>query len=352
MDSLKSVGLSYVSIGGGDDYKMKALSITQPGKSAIIEQAVPTPKGRELLIRVANCGVCGTDVHIFRGEYIGNYPIVPGHEFAGTIEAVGPDVTSHKVGDRVAVEPNLSCGRCEACLNNRQNFCLNWQAVGVTLSGGMAEFVIAPEVAAFNIGTLDFEIAAFVEPLSCVLHGINKLNLEPGSRVAVLGAGPIGMQLIRTLRALGAGQITVADRNRDRLAFAEKDGFYKVVGDVEELRSDHYDIVVEATGVPALVPVALKAARYGGEVLLFGVSPQGKTVIIEPFGLFRKGLTVFGSYTSVRNSFQAIRLLECGRVRVDDLVSHRLPLSEFERGVSLLEAGKDSVMKVMMVPEL
>lgn len=312
---------------------------------------MPEPKGRELLIRVATCGVCGTDVHIFRGEYLGTYPIVPGHEFSGVVEAVGPEVRSLAPGDRVAVEPNVSCGRCEACLNNRQNFCENWQGVGVTRSGGMAEYVLAPEEAAFDIGDLPFETAAFMEPLSCVLHGVKKLSLTPGARVALLGAGPIGMQLVRTLRSRGAGEITVADRNRDRAAFASDDGVEHVFTDADELQSDHYDVVVEATGVPGLVGTALRAVRYGGEVLLFGVSPQGSVAEIEPFVLFRKGLTIHGSYTSLRNSYEALRLLKSGRVRVDDLVSHRLPLSRFEEGVALIEEGRESVMKVMMVPE-
>lgn len=329
---------------------MKALSIKEPGQSGVIESDVPKPKGRELLIKVATCGVCGTDVHIFRGEYIGSYPITPGHEFSGVVEAVGPEVQSFKAGDRVAVEPNLSCGRCEACLNNRQNFCEEWQGVGVTLPGGMAEYVIAPEEAAFDIGELSFEAAAFMEPLSCVLHGVEKLSIRPGARVAVLGAGPIGMQLIRTLRSLGAGEITVADRNRERGTFARDDGVEHVLTDVAQLKGNFYDIVVEATGVPALVASTLQAVRYGGEVLLFGVSPQGWMAEIEPFLVFRKGVSIHGSYTSRRNSYEALRLLQSGRVRVEDLVSHTLSLEEFEKGVALIEEGRDSVMKVMMVP--
>jgi D-arabinitol dehydrogenase (NADP+) len=329
---------------------MKALSINKPGHSEIITRQRPEAGAGQVVIEVACCGVCGTDVHIFRGEYLGDYPIVPGHEFAGTVVEVGPGVSRFHVGDRVAVEPNLSCGRCEACLNNRQNFCENWQGIGVTLSGGMAEYVVAPEAAAFNIGALSFETAAFMEPLSCVLHGVNKLALPPGSRVALFGAGPIGMQLVRTLRAFGAGRITVVDRNDDRLAFARADGVEEAVSDVAEVPRDCFDCVIEATGVPALVPVALNCVRPGGEVLLFGVSPQESTSEIEPFQIFRKGISLHGSYTSLRNSYQALELLSTGRIRVDDLISHTLPLSEFERGVALLEQGAEKVMKVMMVP--
>ncbi len=329
---------------------MKALSIGKPGLSEVITRKRSEAGTGQIVIEVACCGVCGTDVHIFRGEYLGDYPIIPGHEFAGTVVEVGPGVSRFHVGDRVAVEPNLSCGRCEACLNNRQNFCENWQGIGVTLPGGMAEYVVSPEAAAFEIGALPFETAAFMEPLSCVLHGVNKLVLPPGSRVAVLGAGPIGIQLVRTLRALGAGRITVVDRSQDRLAFAKGDGVDETCPDASELPRDHFDCVVEATGVPALVPVALNCARPGGEVLLFGVSPQDSTSEIEPFQLFRKGISLHGSYTSLRNSYQALELLSTGQVRVDDLISHTLPLTEFEHGVSLIEKGVESVMKVMMVP--
>jgi D-arabinitol dehydrogenase (NADP+) len=329
---------------------MKALSIGKPGHSEVINRKRPQAGTGQIVIEVACCGVCGTDVHIFRGEYLGDYPIIPGHEFAGTVIEVGAGVSRFHVGDRVAVEPNLSCGYCEACLNNRQNFCENWQGIGVTLSGGMAEYVVSPEAASFNIGVLPFRAAAFMEPLSCVLHGVNKLVLPPGSRVAVFGAGPIGMQLVRTLRALGAGRITVVDRNQDRLTFAKQDGVDETVADVSELPADRFDSVIEATGAPALVQVALNCVHPGGEVLLFGVPPQKSISEIEPFQLFRKGVSLHGSYTSLRNSYQALELLSTGRIRVDDLISHTLPLDEFGHGVSVIEKGAERVMKVMMVP--
>lgn len=331
---------------------MRALSIVHPGASRVVEVDPPALGGNDVLVRVACCGVCGTDVHIFRGEYLGTYPIVPGHECAGTIEAMGSEVTGIAVGDRVALEPNLSCGRCEACLNNRQNFCEQWQAVGVTLPGGMAEYVVAPREALFDIGDLSFEAAAFMEPLSCVIHGLGKLTVDPGARAAVLGAGPIGMQLLRTLRTLGAGAVTVVDHNRSRLDFARSDGAAAVLDDIDELETDYYDCVIEAAGVPTLLAAALRAVRHGGEVLLFGVAPQGVEAAITPFQLFRKGVTIHGSYTSVRNSYQALRLLASERVRVDDLISHRVPLDRFEEGVTLIEEGRGGVMKVMIVPEM
>jgi D-arabinitol dehydrogenase (NADP+) len=177
----------------------------------------PDPAPDEVVVRVMASGICGTDVHIFRGEYLGGYPVIPGHEFAGVVEAVGSQVTRFQVGDRVAVEPNIACDNCEACLNNRQNFCQNWQAVGVTRLGGMAQCTTAPEKVVFPIGDLSFEAGAFVEPLSCVLHGLERLDPEMADKVVILGAGPIGMLLLQGVRLRGASQVTVVDKNEARL---------------------------------------------------------------------------------------------------------------------------------------
>ena len=139
------------------------------------------------MIQVMASGICGTDLHIYRGEYMGKYPVIPGHEFSGVVAARGSGVTRFKVGDRVAVEPNIACDNCLNCLNNRQNFCLNWQAIGVTLPGGMEEYVIVPERAAFDIGQLPFEIGAFMEPLSCVVHGIERAHIGMADQVGIFG---------------------------------------------------------------------------------------------------------------------------------------------------------------------
>jgi threonine dehydrogenase-like Zn-dependent dehydrogenase len=151
---------------------VKAAVIERPGSCRCVEREDPSPGSGEVLVRVMASGVCGTDVHIYEGEYMGDYPVTPGHEFSGVVEQVGEGVTGFRPGDRVAVEPNICCDRCPSCLNNRQNFCLNGQAVGVTRPGAMAGLVAMPEKNVFSIGELPFEEAAFMEPLSCVIHGI------------------------------------------------------------------------------------------------------------------------------------------------------------------------------------
>ncbi len=198
---------------------MRAARVEQPGQMNIIEIDRPAPAPGEVLVRVMASGICGTDIHIYRGEYLGGYPVIPGHEFAGVVEAVGSAVTRFRPGDRVAIEPNIACDNCENCLNNRQNFCLNWQAVGVTRMCGKAQWTTAPEKVVFDIGDLPFEAGAFVEPLSCVLHGLERLDPRLADKVAILGAGPIGNLLLQGIRLRGASHVTVVDKNRARLEF-------------------------------------------------------------------------------------------------------------------------------------
>jgi 2-desacetyl-2-hydroxyethyl bacteriochlorophyllide A dehydrogenase len=303
-----------------------------------------------LLIQVMASGICGTDLHIYRGEYMGKYPVIPGHEFSGAVAAVGSGVARFKAGDRVAIEPNIACDNCLNCLNNRQNFCLNWQAIGVTLPGGMEEYVIVPERAAFSIGDLPFEIGAFMEPLSCVVHGIERARIGLADHVAIFGAGPIGSLMIQMARIQGAAQITVLEINPGRAELASELGADRVVASFDQLLPDTYDIVIDATGAIPVMNRTIDYVRKGGTVLLFGVPPSGRNLEIEGFKIFQKGLTVLSSFTSVRNSFQAVDLLQSGQVKVDPLISHRLSLEEMPHALELIESRDPVVKKVIVQP--
>ena len=307
---------------------------------------------RDLRIRVKVSGICGTDVHIFRGEYLGSYPVIPGHEFSGVVEEIGEKVTQFKVGDHVAIEPNISCDNCHACLSNRQNFCEQWNGVGVTLPGGMAEYTVVPEKAAFNIGELPFLSGSFVEPLSCVLHGIERARFKLADKVLILGAGPIGILLSKTIQLQGASEITQVDLNQSRLELAKKSGAVKVCTSLDELKRDSFDIVVDASGSTFLMEGALDFVRKGGTVLWFGVPKRDAKLQLPAFTIFEKGLFLLSSYTSVRNSIQAVELLKNGKIDVVPLVSHQLPLEDFVKGVETIEKGLEGVLKVVILPEL
>ena len=331
---------------------MKSIVIQKPNEISLVERDIPEPGLGELLIKVMASGICGTDLHIFRGEYLGQYPVIPGHEFSGVVMCTGRLVARFRQGDRVAVEPNIACDNCINCLNNRQNFCLNWQAVGVTLPGGMEQYVVVPEKAVFSIGDLPFEHGAFVEPLSCVIHGIERAHIALADHVAILGAGPIGNLLLQMARLQGAACITVLESNSGRAELARQLGADQVVARMEELQMDTYDVVIDATGVIPVMNRSIDFARKGGTVLLFGVPPSGKNIEMEGFKIFQKGLTLLSSFTSVRNSYQAVGLLQSGQVQVEPLISHRLPLSELPRAFEMIESRDPTVKKVIMQPNI
>jgi len=329
---------------------MESVVINKPKEIFVMEKEIPEPGPEEVLIQVMASGICGTDLHIYRGEYLGDYPVIPGHEFSGLVTAAGSQVTRFTVGDRVAVEPNIACDNCSYCLSNRQNFCLNWQAIGVTLPGGMEQFVTAPEKAVFNIGDLSFEQAAFMEPLSCVVHGVERAHIGLADKVAILGAGPIGDLILQIARLQGAAHITLLENNPGRAELARQLGADRVVNRMEDLQLNTYDVIIDATGVISVMNRAIDFARHGGTVLLFGVPPSGMNMELEAFKLFRKGLTLLSSYTSVRNSFQAVSLLQTGQVQVEPLISHRLPLKELPMALEMIESHDPMVKKVIILP--
>jgi 2-desacetyl-2-hydroxyethyl bacteriochlorophyllide A dehydrogenase len=328
---------------------MKALQITKVHESQLITLDRPEPGPNEVLIKVMASGICGTDIHILEGGFVADYPVIPGHEFAGIVEQVGTAVSRIQTGDHVAVEPNIACDNCSYCLNNQQNFCENWQAIGVTLPGGMAEYVVAPENAVFPIGDLEFEEGAFVEPLSCVLHGVQKARLRLADHVVIMGAGPIGNLLFQTVKVQGARSVTVVEPDPARADFAKEAGADQICSSLDDLPGEAFEVVIDATGV---IPVMMRTpefARKGGTILLFGVPPKTK-VEFEAFTLFIKGLTILTSFTSVRNSIQAIELLKNRHINVKRLVSHRLPLAEFEQGVNLIKNKRENVKKILIIP--
>ncbi|MDR3302845.1 MAG: zinc-dependent alcohol dehydrogenase family protein [Treponema sp.] len=331
---------------------MRALVIEKPGTAAVRIMPVPPVGEHDVKIKVKASGICGTDVHIFRGEYLGSYPVIPGHEFSGIIEETGAKVTRFKAGDHVAIEPNISCDNCEACLSNHQNFCEHWSGVGVTRPGGFAEYAVVPEKAAFNIGSLPFLHGAFVEPLSCVLYGVQRARVTMADKVLILGAGPIGILLSKAIQLQGATEITQVDKNAARLDLAKRSGAAILLNSLDDVPQDHYDLVVDASGAVPLLEKTLDYVRYGGTILWFGVPHRDARVQFSPFTFFEKGLYLLSSYTSVRNSIQAVRLLESGKIDVASLVSHQLPLEDFVRGVETIEKGSEDVLKVFILPEL
>ena len=335
---------------------MKAMVYESAGHIPVREIPVPEPAADEVLIKVAACGVCGTDVHIYKGEYIAEPPVVIGHEFSGTVEAAGADVTGYKPGDRVTVEPNIHCEKCYYCQIERRNQCLNWGAVGITRNGGFAEYVCAPEKVTFPIGDMPFEEAAFVEPLSCAVYGLKRAKVEPGAEVLILGAGPMGSILLQLAAHGNASKVAVVEPMENRRNTAEELGcryIFKDTGDLEKNMKSvapfGFDLVIDATGVPAVMESCFTFAKMGGTILFFGVCGKHERISISPFDIFNNDWTILGSFATCATFHQGIRLLREQKAKVTPLISHTLPLSDFS-GVMKVMDGDAARMKIQIAP--
>ncbi len=332
---------------------MRAAVWQRPRELRVEERPDPEPAADEIVVRVGACGMCGTDVHIAEGEFPPtSYPIIPGHEFAGEVVAVGGEVEDLHVGAQVAVDPSLFCGRCDFCRVQRGNLCRNWNAIGDTVDGAFAELVKAPARNAYELpeGT-SARTGALVEPLACAVHGVRRLDPQPGDSVLVTGAGTMGLLLLQLLKQGGAAGVTVVDRNERRLELARSLGATEVETDLRGLANDHpdgFDCVVDATGVPAVIQLGLDAVRRGGKLMVFGVAPEEARVEVSPFRIYNDEVTLIGSMAVLYTFVQAIELVRSGSVETEPLLTHTFPLDGFEDALAAMRAGEG--LKVQVLP--
>ncbi|HVY48107.1 MAG TPA: zinc-dependent alcohol dehydrogenase family protein, partial [Minicystis sp.] len=327
---------------------MKAAVLEGPKKLVIRDDvAEPAIGPDDVLVRARACGVCGTDVHIFDGDFFPTYPLVPGHELAGEIAAVGARVAGLAVGDRVMVDPTVTCDACHFCLVNKQNHCLAWNAVGVTRAGGFAELVAVPAKNCYRFEHVSFAEAAFAEPLACVVYGQDRARVELGADVLVVGAGPIGQLHVQASLANGAARVTVVDVAESKLALAKEHGASEVLRADADLPARlatvapyGFDVVIDATGVARVVQESLRYVAPGGRYLVFGVCAPHETAAISPFEIYRRDLEIVGSFAIRRTYDRAFKLLEAGRVRVERLLHARLSVDELPGALEDMRAGR------------
>ena len=326
---------------------MKAAIWEQPGDLRIGERDDPTPGEGELVVRVGACGLCGTDLHIADGEFPpAPYPLVPGHEFAGEVVAVGPAVDDWREGDRVAVDPSLFCGHCEYCRVGRGNLCANWGAIGDTVDGAFAEYVKVPAANAYALpDDLDFRAGALIEPLSCAVRGMHRLQLQPGESALVVGAGTMGLLLQQLILRAGATRVAVADTNEAKLGLAERLGADAVGTDVAEL--GRFDVAVDATGAPPAIEAAFGALRRGGRLMVFGVAHADASVALSPFRIYNDEITIVGSM-AVLNSFgPAVELMAAGAIDAKAMLTHDFPLDGFGDALATVRRGEGVKSQVL-----
>ncbi len=329
---------------------MQAGLLREVGRFEVLEVPDPTPGPGEVLVRVAAAGICGTDRHLLRGEFLGRPPVILGHEFSGTVEAVGEGVTSHKSGDRVACDPNIACGACPSCLRGRINLCENLVAVGVHRDGGFAELSAFPAHRALPVPEgLSLWDAALSEPLACCLHALDIGAPKPGERVTILGGGVIGLLCLQLARLAGA-EVLLVTRSAQRRHIAEELGA-RTVATAEEAQKAHpfgAELVLECAGVPETVAEAPKLAARGGRVVILGVLARGQTVPIEPFDLLVREVDLRMAFVNPFTQTRALGLLASGAIKAGPLVTREAGREELP---SLLEASPGPAEVKVLVTE-
>lgn len=329
---------------------MKAAVIEAPGKVTVTTVPDPTPGPREVVVDVAACGLCGTDLHILQGEFAPTLPVVPGHEFAGEVVGLGRDVTELALGDRVAVDPSLYCNECRYCRVGRNNLCDRWQAIGVTRAGGAAEYAVAPVANCVRLPDhVDVQDAALIEPLSCAVRGYDVLSSRMGSHVLVYGSGTMGLMMLELAKRTGAASVDVVDINPERLATAEKLGCSKSALSADELgRQAGWDVVIDATGNAAAIQDGLERVAKAGTFLQFGVSDYATTATISPYRIYNQEITITGSMAVLHSYERAAELFAAGVLDPRVFISHRMPLTQYPQALEQFAAGQGR--KIVVLP--
>ena len=340
---------------------MRAVIIDAPGIIRVDNVPDPTPRPDEVLVRVGACGICGTDLHIIDGDSpLARYPIIPGHEFAGEVVALGSDVAQRNgkeganitVGSRIAVEPNLYCGYCDSCRTGHENLCLNYAAIGVTTNGAIAQYVAVPIAKAYALpDNISLREGALIEPVSCAVHGMHVLNPRSGDTFLIVGAGTMGLLLLQLAMRGGASRVAMVDVNAQRLGLAEQLGPTRTYSDIKQALKDEplgFNCVIDATGVASVIENAFMAVKRGGKLLIFGVASNEARISLSPFRIYNDEITIMGSM-AVLFSFQpALDLISSGVINTQAMLTAALPLQDFSRALDMMRQGQG--VKTQILP--
>lgn len=339
---------------------MKAVVYQRPVEYEIADIPIPEPGPGQVRIKVIQVGVCGTDLHIHNGEFMVAYPLTPGHEVVGTIDARGEGADRFRLGEQVTVNPNVYCGRCDYCLDGRLILCSDLKGMGGNYPGFFAEYQVVAEKQVFSVEGIPVDTAVFAEPAACATHGLENLKVRPGSSALVFGSGPTGMLLAQLLRSGGATSVTMAAPKQFKLDVASRLGIDRTVlidrHDPERAREQAmaassgrgYDIVVEATGAASIGDICVPLTRNGGTVLIYGVTHAEDLVRFHPFDVFRREITIRGSFAEITSFEAAISALRSGRVRTDGMISHRFTIEEYGQALETLRSDP-TAHKVIIV---
>jgi L-iditol 2-dehydrogenase len=320
---------------------MKAAVLVRPGQFEVQQVPRPEPGRGEVLVRISRVGICGTDMHIFNGHYAADsLPMIPGHEFTGTIAELGQDVQGLTPGSPVVVDMNIGCGTCYWCRRNEVLNCPDMQQMGITMDGAFAEYIAVPARLVIPApDTVPTEVLALTEPLACVVRCARKANITFGQSVVVLGAGPIGNLHVQLLRTIGAAPIIVADLSEDRVNMALEAGADVGVTDPAELEDvvmrhtdgRGADVVIESVGLPALYRQATRLIRKGGHIAAFGLTGADEMLPVDILQTILQENSIKGSVAGMgQDMHDALTMLTHGRIRTERFTAATYPLDQIQ----------------------
>ena len=330
---------------------MKSVVLNAINDLSAEEVTRPTVTTGNSLVKILACGICGTDRHIYKGEYPSTKPVILGHEFGGVIEEVGPG-SKFKVGDLVSVDPNIVCGECVDCKAMRTAFCPSLTALGVNINGGLAEYVLTPDTQIYQVRPdLNPLHLAFIEPLACSIRGMDLALLKGGEKVAVLGGGVIGLLVIQLAKLAGASEIVLITRQKFRREVALKIGATKVIDPKVESVSEvlsGMDVTFECAGAVETFNQAQKITRRGGAIIVLGLTAAGTKVEFNPFDLVVNEHRIQGSYLNPLTQSRAAELVGSGNLNLDVMISRVVDLTGVKAILDAEPAEGD--IKYIVVP--
>jgi 2-desacetyl-2-hydroxyethyl bacteriochlorophyllide A dehydrogenase len=337
---------------------MKAVVVEGPNAVSYREVEAPAVGVDDVLVASREAGLCRTDIEMMTGVFTDprwvRFPVIPGHEWAGTVVEVGANVESVHVGDRVVCEGFIVCHRCRRCRSGETHWCERIEALGFTRPGGYAELVAVPERVVHRLPEhVSFDAGVLVEPASVVLRGLEKAHPEPGEAVGVIGVGTLGALAIALLRLQSPSRIVAYGVREEELELARRLGATEVVlaGDGAPAQ-DELDLVVETAGAATAVELATELCRPGGRAVLLGIAGEGRTLTLPSDLLVGKDMTLIGSIAYPAATWSRVVGLLAERVLdLDPIVTHRFAMSDFEEAVRLMDDRRGIVAKIVLEHE-
>ena len=340
---------------------MKASYFLGDKKFEVRDLPLPEIGEQDVLVRVAACGVCGTDVHIYHGSKGSTDvkpPVVLGHELAGEVEKIGSQVTTVKPGDHVTIDPNIYCGKCHFCQIGKKQMCQNLYAIGVNRDGGFAQYCVAPETQCYQLDKeVPLKYGAMTEPLACCVHGIDRAGIRQGDTVCVIGGGAIGLLMIQLAKLSGASKVILSEPVAMRREIGKKVGAWACVEPIHEdikerlkelLGTEGVDVVIECVGTSVAAEQAFLAADRGATILLFSVPKPESIYSLHLEEVFQKELTILGSMINPDTHGRAAALINSGVLKLEPIITHSFSVEQVEEAI-LMQQSADSI-KVIVEP--